>query len=118
MSIIRDLTATIPSLLVIPVGLAIVKRFAEQTNSTTTPTTAPIGPLIPITKPTPVVTTPLIKPIMPTQQEITRERITAPSGTPEQAALIAQAYRQGKIIPLGFRQGETGDDLVRRLFNR
>ena len=132
MSIIRDLTATIPSLLVIPVGLAIVKRFAEQTNSTTTPTTTPIGPLIPITKPTPVVTTPLIKPmtqITPTQLQafrpqtpeqaaLTRERITAPSGTPEQAALIAQAYRPGKVTPLGFRQGETTDDLIRRLYSK
>ena len=58
------------------------------------------------------------KPQTPEQAALTRERVTAPSGTPEQAALIAQAYRPGKVTPLGFRQGETGDDLVRRLFNR
>ena len=57
------------------------------------------------------------KPQTPAQQKLTRERIMAPSGTPEQAALIAQAYRPGKVIPLGFRQGETTDDLLRRLFN-
>jgi hypothetical protein len=56
------------------------------------------------------------KPQTPEQQRLTRERIMAPSGTPEQAALIAQAYRPGKVIPLGFRQGETADDLIRRLF--
>ena len=56
------------------------------------------------------------KPQTPEQAALTRERVTAPSGTPEQAALIAQAYRPGKVIPLGFRQGETTDDLLRRLF--
>tara|TARA_Y100001973_G_scaffold97285_1_gene153140 strand:+ start:674 stop:1069 length:396 start_codon:yes stop_codon:yes gene_type:complete len=57
------------------------------------------------------------KPQTPAQQAFTRERITAPSGTPEQAALIAQAYRPGKVTPLGYRPGETTDDLLRRLFN-
>jgi hypothetical protein len=52
-SIIRDLAVTVPSLLVIPVGLAIVKRFAEQTDSTTTP-----KPLIPV----PVTPAPVVKP--------------------------------------------------------
>ena len=56
------------------------------------------------------------KPQTPEQAALTRERITAPSGTPEQAALISKAYTQGKVIPLGFRQGETTDDLLRRLF--
>ena len=104
--------SNIPTVIGGVVALAVINRLVDRT-----PVTAP-KPLIPVTKPTPVTPTPLIKPIMPTQEQITRERITAPSGTPEQAALIAQAYRQGKIIPLGFRQGETGDDLVRRLFNR
>ena len=58
------------------------------------------------------------KPQTPEQAALTRERVTAPSGTPEQAALIAQAYRPGKVTPLGLRQGETGDDLVRRLFSK
>lgn len=52
------------------------------------------------------------------QQAFTRERLMAPSGTPEQAALIAQAYRPGKVVPLGFRQGETADDLIRRLYSK
>ena len=95
------------------IALAAINRLLDTKPTAVTPT---IGPLIPVTKPTPVVNTPLIKPIMPTQQEITRERITAPSGTPEQAALISKAYTQGKVIPLGFRQGETTDDLLRRLF--
>ena len=60
MSIIRDLTATVPSLLIIPVGLAIVKRFAEQTNSTTTP-----KPLIPA----PVTPAPVVKPVVATRAE-------------------------------------------------
>ena len=58
------------------------------------------------------------RPQTPEQAALTRERITAPSGTPEQAALIAQAYRPGKVTPLGFRQGETTDDLIRRLFSK
>ena len=52
------------------------------------------------------------------QQAFTRERLMAPSGTPEQAALLQKAYRPGKVIPLGFRQGETADDLIRRLFSK
>ena len=56
------------------------------------------------------------KPQTPEQAALTRERVTAPSGTPEQAALISQAIRQGKVLQLGYRQGETTDDLLRRLF--
>jgi hypothetical protein len=96
------------------IGLAAINRLLDRTDKVT-PAAAP-KPLITVTKPTPVVTTPLIKPVMPTQEQITRERFTAPSGTPEQAALISKAYTQGKVIPLGFRQGETTDDLLRRLF--
>lgn len=58
------------------------------------------------------------KPQTPEQAALTRERIMAPSGTPEQAELLVDAYRPGKITPLGFREGETGDDLVRRLYSR
>ena len=101
MSIIRDLTATLPSLLVIPVGLAIVKRFAEQTDTTTAPKPLIPTPVVPVVPVTPVIPTPVVKPVMPTQQEITRERFTAPSGTPEQAALLQQAYTQGRIKPFG-----------------
>jgi len=80
------------------VALALVNRLLDR-KDTTAPTT--IKPLIPVTQPTPVTPTPLIKPVMPTQQEITRERFTAPSGTPEQAALLQQAYTQGRIKPFG-----------------
>ena len=58
-------------------------------------------------------------PQAPEQQAFTRERLLAPSGTPEQAKMLIEsgAIRQGKVTPLGFRQGETTDDLLRRLFN-
>ena len=105
--------SNIPSIIGGVIALAAINRLLDTKPTAVTPT---IGPLIPVTKPTPVVTTPLIKPVMPTHEQITRERFTAPSGTPEQAALIAQAYRPGKVIPLGFREGETTDDLLRRLF--
>ena len=114
------------------IGLAAINKLLDR-NDTMTPAT-PAKPLIK----TGFVTGPaagnqnfdLIKPAMqitptqlqafkpqtPEQAALTRERITAPSGTPEQAALISKAYTQGKVIPLGFRQGETTDDLLRRLF--
>ena len=115
------------------IGLAAINRLLDRTDKVM-PAAAP-KPLIK----TGFVTGPaagsqdftLIKPIIqltpeqiaapiPTaeQQAFTRERLMAPSGTPEQAALIAQAYRPGKVVPLGFRQGETADDLIRRLFSK
>ena len=103
-------------MLVIPVGLVIVKRFAESVEDKTT--------LVPLIPPSPVTPVTPIVPVIPTftpqeQQAFTRERILAPSGTPEQAKMLAEsgAIRQGKVTPLGFRQGETTDDLLRRLFN-
>ena len=115
------------------VALAAVNRLLDRTDKVA-PTTAPkplikqgfvtgpaagsqdftlIKPMVQI-KPEQLAA---FKPQTPAQQKLTRERIMAPSGTPEQAALIAQAYRPGKVTPLGFRQGETTDDLLRRLFN-
>ena len=115
------------------IGLAAINRLLERTDKIT-PAAAP-KPLIK----TGFVTGPaagvqdftLIKPMVqltpeqiaapiPTaeQQAFTRERLMAPSGTPEQAALISKAYTQGKVTPLGFRQGETADDLIRRLFSK
>jgi hypothetical protein len=115
------------------IGFAAIRRILDTQPTTVTPT--PAKPLIK----TGFVTGPaagnqnfdLIKPAMqitptqlqafkpqtPEQAALTRERITAPSGTSEQAALISKAYTQGKVIPLGFREGETTDDLLRRLFN-
>ena len=98
------------------IGLAAINRLLDRTDKVT-PATLP-KPLITVTKLTPVTPTPLIKPIMPTQEQITRERFTAPSGTPEQARMLIEsgAIRQGKVIPLGFRQGETTDDFIRRIY--
>ena len=115
------------------IGLAAINRLLDRTDKVA-PAAAP-KPLIKqgfVTGPAAGVQDfTLIKPMVqltpeqvaapiPTaeQQAFTRERLMAPSGTPEQAALIAQAYRPGKVTPLGFRQGETGDDLIRRLFSK
>jgi len=115
------------------IGLAAINRLLDRTDKVT-PAAAP-KPLIKqgfVTGPAAGVQDfTLIKPMVqltpeqiaapiPTaeQQAFTRERLMAPSGTPEQAALIAQAYRPGKVTPLGFRQGETADDLIRRLFSK
>ena len=114
------------------IGLAAINRLLDRTDKVT-PAAAP-KPLIKqgfvtgpaagsqdftLIKPMTQITPEQIaayKPQTPEQAALTRERVTAPSGTPEQAALIAQAYRPGKVTPLGFRQGETADDLIRRLF--
>jgi len=63
----------------------------------------------------------LIKPmtqITPKQLEaFTPNRpVTRPVYDPK--AMIAQPIAKGKITPLGFREGETGDDLIRRLFSK
>ena len=116
------------------VGLAVINRLLDRTDAAA-PAAAP-KPLIktgfvtgpaagsqdftlikPMTQITPAQLQ-AFKPQTPEQAALTRERVTAPSGTPEQAALIAQAYRPGKVIPLGFRQGETADDLIRRLYSK
>ena len=52
------------------------------------------------------------KPQTPEQQRITQERVTTPSGAPEQAALISQAITQGKIKKFG--TGVSLYDLLRR----
>jgi hypothetical protein len=114
------------------IGFAAIRRILDTKPTAVTP--APVKPLIktgfvtgpaagsqdftlikPMTQITPTQLQ-AFRPQTPEQAALTRERVTAPSGTPEQAALIAQAYRPGKVIPLGFRQGETTDDLLRRLF--
>jgi hypothetical protein len=115
------------------VALALVNRLLDR-KDTTTPT--PSKPLIktgfvtgpaagsqdftlikPMTQITPTQLQ-AFKPQTPEQAALTRERITAPSGTPEQARMLIEsgAIRQGKVIPLGFRQGETADDLIRRIY--
>ena len=100
-----------PSLLVIPVGLVIVKRFAESVEDKTT--------LVPLIPPSPVTPVTPIVPVIPTftpqeQQAFTRERILAPSGTPEQAKMLIEsgAIRQGKIVKFG--TGVSLADLLAR----
>ena len=116
------------------IGLAAINRLLDRTDKVT-PTAAPkplikqgfvtgpaagsqdftlIKPMVQIT-PTQIAA---YKPQTPEQAALTRERIMTPSGTPEQAALLQKAYTQGKVTPLGFRQGETADDLIRRLFSK
>ena len=105
------------------IGLAAINRLLDR-NDKVAPTQAP-KPLIKQG----FVTGPaagsqdftLIKPmtqITPKQLEaFTPDRpVTRPTYDPK--AMVAQPIAKGKVIPLGFRQGETGDDLVRRLFNR
>jgi hypothetical protein len=101
----------LPSLLVIPVGLVIVKRFAESVEDKTT--------LVPLIPPSPVTPVTPIVPVIPTftpqeQQAFTRERILAPSGTPEQAKMLIEsgAIKQGKIVKFG--TGVSLADLLAR----
>ena len=122
----------IVELLAIPIGFALVRSITKSIDDeppakpiVPKPTGFTLGPaapkmdftLFPKIKITPEQ---LALPI-PTaeQQAFTRERILAPSGTPEQAKMLIEsgAIRQGKVTPLGYRQGETTDDLLRRLFN-
>ena len=105
------------------IGFAAIRRILDTQPTKVTP--APTKPLIK----TGFVTGPaagnqnfdLIKPTMqitPTQlQAFTPDRpVTRPVYDPK--AMIAQPIAKGKVIPLGFRQGETADDLIRRLYNR
>ena len=117
------------------VALTLVNRLLSLDRGATTPTQAPkplikqgfvtgpaagnqdftlIKPMVQITP----AQLQAFRPQTPAQQAFTRERITAPSGTPEQAKMLIEsgAIRQGKVTPLGYRQGETTDDLLRRLF--
>jgi hypothetical protein len=83
------LSTTLPSLLVIPVGLAIVKRLAESVEDKTTP-----EPLVP---PAPVTPDPPIVPIIPTGPATPAKPVTpfiTVKQRAEQAAFIA---RQAKL---------------------
>ena len=131
MSFIRDLSATLPSLLVIPVGLAIVIRFAEQTSKDT-PTPAP-APVIPTIGPAgPSIEDYKLIPESFTQGQnqgsgltfspITIETLESfdptkkvtvgPSGSMEQAKMQSDAIKQGKIKKFG--TGVSLYDLLRR----
>ena len=93
MSVIRDLAVTLPSLLVIPVGLAIVKRFAEQTDSTTAP-----KPLIP----TSVTPAPVVKPVVATRAKPITPFITVQQRA-EQAAFQRkqEAMTRAELLRIG-----------------
>ena len=114
------------------IGLAAINRLLDRTDKVT-PAAAPkplikqgfvtgpaagnqdftlIKPMVQI-KPEQIAA---YKPQTPEQQKLTRERIMAPSGTPEQAALISQAYRQGKIKKFG--TGVSIEDLLKRQMPR
>ena len=103
------------------IALAAINRLLDRTNKV-----APAAAPKPLIKQG-FVTGPaagsqdftLIKPmtqITPKQLEaFTPDRpVTRPVYDPK--AMVAQPIAQGKVIPLGFRQGETTDDLLRRLF--
>ena len=121
--------STITNVVGAVIGFAAIKRILDTQPPAVKPTPVPtgftLGPaapkmdftLFPKIKITPEQ---LALPI-PTaeQQAFTRERLLAPSGTPEQAKMLIEsgAIRQGKVTPLGYRKGETTDDLLRRLFN-
>ena len=109
-------------LLAIPVGFAIVrsitKRVEEQPKVTPkeiVPTGFTLGPTTPSMDIKPLIPEGAFK-ITPTQLEaFTPDRkVTIPTFDP--SALVAQPIEKGKVIPLGLREGETGDDLIRRLF--
>jgi hypothetical protein len=103
------------------IGLAAINRLLDRTDKVT-PAAAP-KPLIKqgfVTGPAAGVQDfTLIKPmtqITPKQLEaFTPDRpVTRPVYDPK--AMIAQPIAKGKVIPLGFRQGETADDLIRRIY--
>ena len=109
-------------LLAIPVGFAIVrsitKRVEEQPKVTpkeVIPTGFTLGPAAASMDIKPLIPEGAFK-ITPTQLEaFTPDRkVTIPAFDP--SALVAQPIEKGKVIPLGLREGETGDDLIRRLF--
>ena len=109
-------------MLAIPVGFAIVrsitKRVEDQPKVTpkeVVPTGFTLGPAAASMDIKPLIPEGAFK-ITPTQLEaFTPDRkVTIPAFEP--GALVAQPIEKGKVIPLGLREGETGDDLIRRLF--
>ena len=117
-------------------GLALVKRFTDSIKDEPVATVAPIIPkpkqegftlgpaggtgfnIFPQGVPEGLKITPAqlkaFVPQTPEQQAFTRERILAPSGTPEQAKMLIEsgAIRQGKITRFGV--GTNLADLLAR----
>ena len=109
-------------LLAIPVGFAIVRSITKRVEEEpkvepkeVVPTGFTLGPTTPSMDITPLIPKGAFE-ITPKQLEaFTPDRkVTIPAFEP--GALIAQPIAKGKVIPLGFREGETTDDLLRRLF--
>ena len=109
-------------LLAIPVGFAIVRSITKRIDDEpkaapkdVVPTGFTLGPTTPSMDIKPLIPEGAFK-ITPTQLEaFTPDRkVTIPTFDP--GALIAQPTEKGKVTPLGFREGETTEDLLRRLF--
>ena len=134
MSFTRDLAATLPSLLVVPVGLAILKAAVDRIpKDDSTPIvlielegkddTTPIVPLIPSLPPTPVVIPP---------QQPSKIKIDIPEGAipffPETAATAGKEFaakdpfaglaglpKFGDISSLNFQTGLFDPEVQARL---
>ena len=121
--------SNIPNIIGGVIALAAINRLLDTKPTAVTPTTAP-KPLIkqgfvtgpaagnqdftlikPMTQITPTQLQ-AFRPQTPEQAALTRERITAPSGTMEQAKMQSDAIVQGKIKKFG--TGVSLYDLLRR----
>ena len=121
--------SNIPNIIGGVIALAAINRLLNTKPTAVTPTTAP-KPLIkqgfvtgpaagsqdftlikPMTQITPTQLQ-AFRPQTPEQAALTRERITAPSGTMEQARMQSDAIVQGKIKKFG--TGVSLYDLLRR----
>ena len=110
----------IVELLAIPIGFALVKSITknikdEPAPKKIVPTGFTLGPAAGSMDIKPIIPEGAFK-ITPTQLEaFTPERkVTIPKYDP--GVPVAQPIAKGKVIPLGFKEGETTDDLLRRLF--
>jgi hypothetical protein len=107
-------------LLAIPVGLFVVKQITDRIDKEPA-TPIPDKPLIKngfVTGPAAGVQDfDLLPKIKVTQEQLAAFDPSRPAEIrPYKPGFVAQPISQGKVIPLGFRQGETADDLIRRLF--
>ena len=107
-------------LLAIPIGFALVRSITknikdEPAPKKIVPTGFTLGPAAGSMDIKPIIPEGAFK-ITPTQLEaFTPERkVTIPKYDP--GVPVAQPIAKGKVTPLGFKEGETTDDLLRRLF--
>jgi len=110
----------IVELLAIPIGFALVKSITKNIKDKPAPkkivpTGFTLGPAAGSMDIKPLIPEGAFK-ITPTQlAAFTPERkVTIPKYDP--GVPVAQPIAKGKVIPLGFKEGETTDDLLRRLF--